>query len=501
MSRRAAEQKGGRTKAAKYIPTPMSRHFIIFDNSISRSQRVGFYMACVAALPSTEASWDVVEPRLIADPMHPAFGQFGLFAKVKIPSQTTIMCYGGFVQHHGSFPCSQAYTMGYGGFNEDLEIDSEFIGNLARFANDPRGCPGSPMANVVAQTKHTRLGETYAAIITKRLINAGEELLLGYGPKHRLAGHSWTTRGGPQVTRMRAMPPEPLSTVNNLNVTFWWQCAQCGSWTQHVMSPLVVSLCGNCNAPRAARAPMCALDDEAVKKLRSAAAASNDAVAAPPPAKHHRTEATAVEDNVEAPQQREPLTIDYPATAVQLAIQPKPLDPPFSLPSAWPLDFPFVTWQLWDTHVPHSTILAYSHFSCQSTIAIIEDVTTGRSGVTVNADTAKGGKVAAVGGLLVHADDERVHEAPLAFHLYDLCEGVEDVGDGVVPPMVYLASNETSLIQKAIQLSDANCRAVMMRDPLGFLWVALIATRDLSIDEELIVWAPPLRSEPLEAVV
>jgi hypothetical protein len=510
-----ASHTTGRTRAAKFAASNMSRHFLCFDSSISRAQRVAFYMAANAALPERTYAANVTEPRLIADPLHPAFGQFGLFATARIPSQTVLMCYGGFVQAHGVFPCSQAYTMGYGGVNDDLEIDSEFVGNLARFANDPRGCPGTPGANLVAQSKHNRLGEAFTAIITKRMIMPGEELLLSYGSRHRLSGHHWVTRDGRRLSRPRIMPPMSgaARTVDDrlaeAGVNLVWQCASCGTWTERLDAVLIVAVCGSCGCPRAARAPVAALPKGTVRAAE----------------KRPRTRSTekGLEDvgrHVHVPPPNVPLdaelTVNHEVIAAQLQCHLPAVagaSPPASLSSPWPMDFPLVTWQVWDPEVPHTLVQRYAVFHQQKGIHICDQGEIGADDAS-NADAGRvtsvvaankyerGDEVAVLGGLLVHEGDPRIDSAPLKVFIVDACmaacagEGEEEVreifliaGDNVVPRLVLLVANELICAKRSKDPSIANVVPHLRRDPLGFLFVALIATRPLGHDDEVVVLA------------
>jgi hypothetical protein len=545
----------GRSRSTKFATTPTARNYFVFASSVSRLQRVAFYLAANSLLPPNAFAESVAEPRVIADPLHPAFGQFGLFAKARIPAATVLMCYSGFVQGHGSFPCSQAYTMGYGGEHSDLEIDSEFVGNLARFANDPRGCPNNPSANLVAASRQNRLGENFSAITTKRVILPGEELLLSYGARHRLSGHHWVTRGGRRLSRPRVMPPlsGPSLATDVGNRQLLWQCAQCGTWTQRIDAVLVVSVCGKCGAPRAAHAPLVAVEPGAVeirpaaaiagiglKRARSPIAsgtAGHVAEEAPhskaghPRGAQARTEA----DEAVVPPTNVPMdhvaTVLHPAIAAQLMSGGGGLAgtlPPLSLPSPWPLDFPYVTWQLWDPEVPHATIHQFGNFHHQSSLSLRgsggasanrESAAVGpstRGAIVVTAAAfAAGSEVAVVGGVLVLEGDASIAAAPVALSIVDALQAsieallVGDVGgratvddlvavfdnttSDMVPRLVLLATNETSCCRLSSDPTEATAEARLVRDPLGFLYVSLAACRDLRPDDEVVI----LRRRPL----
>lgn len=488
----AAQTQGSRglhrTRAGRFTPSRLSHHFLLFDASVSRQQRVALYTAACAVLPDTPYVGDVAEPRLIVDPLHPAFGQYGLFSKVRIPSQTVIMSYGGFVQMHASFPCSQAYTMGYGGLNERLEIDSEFIGNLARFANDPRGCAGS--ANIIAQTKLSRLGESYTALITRRAILPDEELLLSYGAHHRLAGQPWVTRSGTCLTRRRYAPAPDVELLRRFEVL--WQCADCGSWTPRSPSTNRVAVCGRCGAPRTAHAQLCAVPKEE----------STDA----PSTKSHRTESpdkapadaagsdAQAADDVRSPGSDDALAVESNLVASHFVThrclvtqQASPMyTQPAAVPAPWPLDFPFVPWQLWDPEVPLLTIRAYAApFTPQPELSVCEIVhAKGVSvGVFSNDAHTAGAEIGAAGGLVVHAADVRA-ESAAAVPLGACAEELLAIAD-VAPPLTLLVTNEAACIRR-VDAGAANVRFTLKRDPLGFLYVAVVALRPIDRHEELV---------------
>ena len=172
----------------------------------------------------------LVQPALITDPRHPACGQFGLFALVNLDNRAAIDCYAGIVEHSGRYPGAQNYTMSYGtkqsnisSLSVELVIDAEECGNLARFANDPRnifhyhnekgGVPAE--ANVHACAYKTRLGETFTAIVTKRKIQKGEEILLDYGSDHPLSGGTLSV----ERTLLEIMPSSRIFMDNVLDDT------------------------------------------------------------------------------------------------------------------------------------------------------------------------------------------------------------------------------------------------------------------------------------------
>ena len=228
-----------RNRVGKFTHHPTSRHYMVFSDGFSRLDRLQCHMAMNARMPPTMALCsDCLELRIVTSPRHPAFGQYGLFAIERVPPNTIITPYAGFVQMHGTVPNSQVYTMGFGGEGSKLEIDAEFATNLGRFANDPRNT-GS-QANVTANNRCTRLGEQFTALVTKRALQPGDEVLMDYGKLHHLAPQPWLDRWNRPLTRRRARDP-PLaawtkaslpvgsSPLPVLNVQF--QCCQCGGWS------------------------------------------------------------------------------------------------------------------------------------------------------------------------------------------------------------------------------------------------------------------------------
>ncbi|CAG9582590.1 conserved hypothetical protein [Leishmania major strain Friedlin] len=152
--------------------------------------------------PATYAPEELLEVRVITDPRHPAYGQAGLFAKSTIPSNTIVTSYSGFIEVFATSCNSRTYTMGFGAVGDDYALDAEFVGNYGRFANDPRGV-GTLQANLSAENRFNNRGESFTALVSRRQINAGEEILMSYGKAHRLSATPWMTVQGEPIMRPR----------------------------------------------------------------------------------------------------------------------------------------------------------------------------------------------------------------------------------------------------------------------------------------------------------
>ena len=179
-----------RTRFDRFCVTRASRHFLAFDSTISLSDRIVFMREVNMRCSNQYDAEEQTELRQIVDAAHPAFGQLGLFARTKLARNAIVACYAGVVQlTSAQHPSSETYTMTYHVEDKSLDIDAEFVGNCARFANDPRN--SGRAANLEAHNRVSEFGETFTALVTTRVINRGEELLLDYGRLHRLASQPW----------------------------------------------------------------------------------------------------------------------------------------------------------------------------------------------------------------------------------------------------------------------------------------------------------------------
>ncbi|KAG5466273.1 hypothetical protein LSCM4_01419 [Leishmania orientalis] len=202
-------------RSLKFAASWHARQFLAFDTAISRDDRLLLYMELFAFRqhlvdrcvlpdfqPATYAPEEVLEVRVITDPRHPAYGQAGLFAKSTIPPNTIVTPYSGFIEVFGTSCNSRTYTMGFGAFGDDYALDAEFVGNYGRFANDPRGV-GTLQANISAENRFNSRGESFTALVSRRQINAGEEILMSYGKAHRLSAAPWMNVQGEPIMRPR----------------------------------------------------------------------------------------------------------------------------------------------------------------------------------------------------------------------------------------------------------------------------------------------------------
>lgn len=211
-------------RSIKFHPGPNSRHYLAFDSAVSREDRLLLFMgvfACYRSLhdprvipdftPAAYLPEELVEVRVVCDPRHPAFGQAGLYAKRTIATNTIVTPYAGFVEIFGTSSNSRTYTMGFGNVSDDYAVDAEFCGNYGRFANDPRGVEGLA-ANLSAETKFTARGESYTALVARRQISEGEEILMAYGKAHSLGVTPWLGVRGEALMRRRegSVVPMPI---------------------------------------------------------------------------------------------------------------------------------------------------------------------------------------------------------------------------------------------------------------------------------------------------
>jgi hypothetical protein len=137
--------------------------------------------------------------RRIESPSHPAFGQRGLFAAKRIPSNTFIIQYVGELHVDErptsnydlsliKLPTSSLLRAGQNGDNDPLDvgfisvgIDAAKMGNEARFVNDYRGT-GEERPNAFFQDVQGGDGTLHITIWTgNRPIAKGKEILVSYG--------------------------------------------------------------------------------------------------------------------------------------------------------------------------------------------------------------------------------------------------------------------------------------------------------------------------------
>ncbi|EPS99095.1 hypothetical protein FOMPIDRAFT_1124889 [Fomitopsis schrenkii] len=118
--------------------------------------------------------------RRITEPSHPAHGQFGLFAAKKIHPRSYIVDYAGEV-HCDDRPGSDYDLSLYREASGlSVGIDSQLMGNEARFVNDYRGIKSKP--NAVFEERRTEAGELRMSVWSgSDLIKKGDEILVSYG--------------------------------------------------------------------------------------------------------------------------------------------------------------------------------------------------------------------------------------------------------------------------------------------------------------------------------
>jgi hypothetical protein len=166
----------------------------------------------------------------------------------------------------------------------------------------------------------------------------------------------------------------------------------------------------------------------------------------------------------------------------------------------WPADFPFTSWQIWDPEVPHTMVMSYSKFAPQPGLAINEVFGGGGGddvvGLFMTVAATAGQELAAVGGLVVHPGDDRVPGAVLAVTIPQPAAHP----DRPPPAMVLVVSNEVQTVRRgkgaavgvqqmplpeAAAASNATLR--LARDPLGFVYVALVALTDIESWSEIFL--------------
>jgi hypothetical protein len=235
-----------RVHAVRFVPKDMSCHFISFDSDVPLATRVEFISVAGASLARDADTPCVVELRSVTSETHPAFGQLALHAKVQIPSKAILVPYTGVIKVCKSITSSRTYAMGFGSVNDDLVIDAEFAGGLARFANDPRNTGRG--ANAIAESRISALGEYFTALVAKRQIAEGEEILMDYGKAFAFDPLPWIV-DGEHVTRPRLRGALPVPNIGCL----LRECSVCGSFQRDEGPSLKCDCCMSISTPQHAR--------------------------------------------------------------------------------------------------------------------------------------------------------------------------------------------------------------------------------------------------------
>lgn len=417
---------------------------------------------------------ELVEVRVVADPRHPAYGQAGLYARRLIPYNTVVAPYSGFIEVFTTSCNSRTYTMGFGSLGDDYALDAEFVGNCGRYANDPRGV-GASVANLSAEHRFTNRGESFTALVARRQINKGEEILMSYGKAHLLCAAPWTNVQGEAVLRRRSggivpfpslqaptspataatttpvVCSTPLSSSSSssfapapssplpLSSSVMWECAQCGMWCCiDATAADGPALCTRCGSPKVAGAKLVGLlscppvtDGDLMREAAAALAEGPKTPAMdghskgevtdasfPSPKRllqlstaaapidtdvpHLMTSSTRVQvDKEEAsekagdasegedeeseaeaygvdaapskpslPTSPTLLTEDHPSlSSVPTSVDTSsPSSCDASFPISWPMNIPFLPWQVWDAAIPLAALTKHSKFESQEHI-------------------------------------------------------------------------------------------------------------------------------------
>ena len=139
----------------------------------------------------------------ITDPLHPACGQNGLFAKVPLHPGQWVVDYVGAVGLGEHQDKGSDYVCDFGEHSE-LALDANSVGNEGRFVNDYRNT--GRHANVEFKLRRDRKGELRQGIFVcaKSRVAPGEELLISYGKSY------WRSRvDGSMEDFIRRRPGEP----------------------------------------------------------------------------------------------------------------------------------------------------------------------------------------------------------------------------------------------------------------------------------------------------
>lgn len=231
--------------------------FALYPELVDRSLLDSFEVA-------TYIPEELVEVRVVTDVRHPAYGQAGLYAKRTIPGNTIVTPYAGFIEIFNTSCNSRTYTMGFGSANDDYALDAEFAGNFGRYANDPRGVEGLN-ANLGAESRFNARGESFTALVARRQIYEGEEILMSYGKAHSLSSSAWMNEQGRPLARPRRGGVLPCPQIAAPTTTdgrssshspapaayrLMWECSQCGKWNECEPTMHDISYCAGCGTPK-----------------------------------------------------------------------------------------------------------------------------------------------------------------------------------------------------------------------------------------------------------
>ncbi|CCW69439.1 unnamed protein product [Phytomonas sp. Hart1] len=398
-------------------------------------------------VPADYLPEDLVEVRVITDPRHPAYRQSGLFAKRTISNNTIVTSYAGFIEVFSTSCNSRTYTMGFGTINDDYALDAEFVGNHGRFANDPRSIEGCT-ANMTAESRFNSRGEPFTALVARRQINEGEEILMAYGKAHSLSPTPWINARGeallqyrsggiipfPNLTPLKgdqdegadAFPGEKtaqtagsspqdfllneavsVSSSASVDLTaayhITWECTQCGAWNI-CASPLILKIeyCSHCSTPKLSGAKMVSVlssppitseflsaeggisvpsDMDAIFPAeRSVSHLHSDANSSSlHPLTTQTLQTPAGSSFSPNPKKRGRPPLDHSAASTHLSsslvgnpllgssgnacISPNNHSPGYSSVHVdWPMNIPFLPWQIWDNVISMVALSKYSRF-------------------------------------------------------------------------------------------------------------------------------------------
>ena len=508
------------TRTRQFTPSSVSRHFLVFDPAISRTQRILFQLAIVSSHFSEDMSvvlppyspTQLLELRVINNVAHPAHGQIGLFAKVGIPRDTVVTAYSGIVEYCRALTGSRTYTMGFGSTaSNDFVVDGEVVGDYGRFANDPRNT--GRQDNVVAISRTSKLGETFTAIVTKRTIVAGEELLLNYGKQHQMFATQWFAHDGTSVTRPRRVSHLPFPKLSpeserrlHVQLELFWHCAYCQWWNpRHSSSALVVPICEKCESPCIPRSRLCA-----ALVQHSKAAASKLDEKQDTPLDSEKSEA---KEHRPVKRERSPASgndIDEEARRVesrrhQNAAARTGDNPASTFLTRWPITIPFVSWSIWDPAIPVGRIYEYSTYTHWHGIDGRVNEAFKPCALLATQAFQRGAVVGPVGGIVVtRAYAERVGQfdypwLPLPRILpqpdeQNRCSSCMSEQDEILPQLALIVTNEFSCCAGIAKRGDsgkgsaaaANLDLAFVRDDLGAIYVGAIALRHIQPYDELV---------------
>lgn len=145
----------------------------IYSKSLTKDE-----VSAIKPSTKTQKPSPLVKIKKIDDKSHPAFGQCGLFAAIKIQPHQHIIDYLGYVHNENETDPNSNYDIVLDNHLQ-ISIDAQKMGCEARMVNDYRGIQQRP--NVKFDDRIVDGEQRIAIFACEKVINKGQELCINYG--------------------------------------------------------------------------------------------------------------------------------------------------------------------------------------------------------------------------------------------------------------------------------------------------------------------------------